>query len=215
MTDSQTTEKYAIADELIIDNLDTLKVIADPLRKRIVSLFDKPKTVKSVAQELSTTPSKLYYHVNLLEEHGLLRVTDTRIVSGIIEKHYQIAAQSFRVKPGLLSPIQDDDENLNTLLTNMLDYTKEEIRASVRAGMIRFGDDAPLHKKLYLTFSDSLITEEQAIEFSQRLQALVHEFAGIDIEEGTPGAQQYVIQFAMFPSYNIPVTDEALDEHQD
>src|SRR5215213_2956379 len=164
---SQATDQTHIADEFIIDSLETLKVIADPLRKRIMEHFDTPKTVKEVAKLLGTTPSKLYYHVNLLEEHGLLRVTDTRIVSGIIEKHYQIAAIRFRVKSDLLSPIQDDDENLNTMLANMLDFTKEEIRASVRAGIVAFGDDAPLHKKLYLTFSDSLITEEQAIEFSR------------------------------------------------
>ena len=83
MNDSQSVEQTR-ADEMVIDNLETLKVLADQLRKRIMEQFDEPSTVKEVARKLGTSPSKLYYHVNLLEEHGLLKVTDTRIVSGII-----------------------------------------------------------------------------------------------------------------------------------
>lgn len=214
MSQQPTTEKYELADEFVIDNLETLKVIADPLRKRILNLFDKPRTVKMIAQELGTTPSKLYYHVNLLEEHGLLRVTDTRIVSGIIEKHYQIAARMFRVTPGLLSPTpENNDEMLNRMLRDMLDTTKEEIRASIRAGVVDLSDDAPLHRKLCMSYVTASLTEEQATVFQKRLLALIDEFRALD-DEDNAGLQEYIIQFVMFPSHHRPVTDEELDNHE-
>ena len=41
-------------------------------------------------------PNRLYYHVNLLEEHGLIRVTDTRLVSGIVERTYGLGGPALR-----------------------------------------------------------------------------------------------------------------------
>src|SRR3954467_12474429 len=91
-----------------ITTLDALKVFSDPLRQQIIeALLDDAKTVKQVAVELDLAPTKLYYHVNLLEEHGLIQVTETRIVSGIIEKHYRAAAREFAIERSLLTPGQN------------------------------------------------------------------------------------------------------------
>ena len=80
----------------MIENLETLKVVADPLRLRILDAFgDKPHTVKQIAKVLEIPPNKLYYHVNMLEEHGLIRVVNTRLVSGIVEKTYRATAYLF------------------------------------------------------------------------------------------------------------------------
>lgn len=191
------------ADELVIDNLETLKVIADQMRKRILEQFDKPSTVKEVAHMLGTSPSKLYYHVNLLEEHGLLVVTDTRIVSGIIEKQYQAAARTFRVKAGLLSPSPEDgNAGLEAMLSHFFDQTKEEARRSVRANVVQLGADAPPHLKLYMSTSLITLSREQAVEFYRRLGELAQEF------EGTDEDQPYLIQMAMFPVDDSSVNDD-------
>ena len=200
MNDHQPLEQTR-ADELIIDNLETLKVIADQLRKRIMEHFDRPSTVKEVARKLGTSPSKLYYHVNLLEEHGLLKVTDTRIVSGIIEKQYQAAARVFRVKAGLLSPTPaDGDVGLTTMLGNVLDQTKADIVASVSAGVIDLKEGGPKHLKLNMSAMTTMLTPEQAEVFYERLAQLFEDVSALDTDENTPGALAYVIQFAMFPA---------------
>src|SRR5919199_432922 len=91
------------ADELTISDLDSLRVIADPLRLRILESLIEPRTVKQVAAELGIFPTKLYYHMQLLERHGLIMVVDTRLVSGILEKRYRAAARCFHVDHALLA----------------------------------------------------------------------------------------------------------------
>ena len=61
------------------------------------------ETVKQIAADLKTPIKKLYYHVNLLEEHGLIRITSTRVVSGIIEKQYRVTAYRLSVERALRS----------------------------------------------------------------------------------------------------------------
>src|SRR5215204_4136406 len=88
--------------EFVLDNLEALKVTADPTRLRLLeSLVEKPLTVKEVAKKLDIASTKLYYHINLLEEHGLIRVVKQRVVSGIIEKQYRTRAYSFNVKQAM------------------------------------------------------------------------------------------------------------------
>ena len=79
-------DDYPLEEEFIIDNVDALKMIADPLRLQIMRSLEKPRTVKDLAAQLDIPATKLYYHVNQLETHKIIRVVDTRIVSGIIEK---------------------------------------------------------------------------------------------------------------------------------
>src|SRR6476659_4447233 len=88
----------------VVKDLETLKVISDTTRIRILEmLVEKACTVKELARVLNLTPTKLYYHINLLEEHGLIRVVGTRIVSGIIEKQYRVLAYSIDIDRALLN----------------------------------------------------------------------------------------------------------------
>src|SRR5664279_480371 len=106
-----------------ITTLDALKVFSDPLRQQIIeALLDGAKTVKQIASELELAPTKLYYHVNLLEEHGLIQVTETRIVSGIIEKHYTAAAHEYYIERSLLTPGQNSgNEGLEIAFDAMIE----------------------------------------------------------------------------------------------
>ena len=74
-------------------DIETLRVLADPLRLRMLEVFGQhgrePLTVKEIARSLGEPLTKLYYHVNLLEQHGLIVVASSRLVSGILEKHYR------------------------------------------------------------------------------------------------------------------------------
>ncbi len=189
-----------VEEAFVIDDLETLKVIADPLRKRIMELLEKPGTVKMVAQRLEMPPSKLYYHVNLLEEHGLLRVTDMRLVSGILEKHYQVAARTINVKSGLLSP-SVGDEGLNMMLAEMLEHTADDIRAAARAGVIEFEADAPKQRKLFMSRLEVTLTEAQALAFQEQLKALIEGLSDAAADDDDPDVREYMVQISMFPRY--------------
>jgi len=50
---------FVQADEFYIEDLDTLKVVADPLRLQIVEIvFDHPHTVKQVGNKLGLPDRK-------------------------------------------------------------------------------------------------------------------------------------------------------------
>ena len=93
--------------ERIISDVETLKAISDPVRLRIletmVTAADEAWTVKRLAKALDTNPTKLYHHINILEEREFIRVAGTRVVSGIIETSYRIAQLSLRLDRALLS----------------------------------------------------------------------------------------------------------------
>ncbi len=92
-------------DVKVIDDLATLRLLSDPLRRALIEkLGEGPTTVKQLARAMDMKPNRLYYHVNLLEDHGLVRVTQTRIVSGIVERTYALVARRFSVSEALALP---------------------------------------------------------------------------------------------------------------
>jgi hypothetical protein len=191
---------------MVITDLETLRVLADPIRFRLVetvsSRSDEPWTVKEIARALGEPPTKLYYHVNLLEAKGLLVVTGSRLVSGIVEKRYQIAAERFEIDRTLLATGGPEaNETLHTILSTVLDSTGDDIRAAVRAGI------AGLHagegrEPVHLSKALERLTPERAAAFRERLRALVEEFDGAAADDATTspdGTRPYGLVMAFYP----------------
>ncbi len=127
-------------DVLVIDRPETLRLLAHPLRLRILELLRvggaKGRTVKELAAALEVPQTRLYHHVNLLEAQGLIRVVATRQVSGITEKRYGVTAYRLSVERALLAPSEAGDDALEVLLSVVLDEVRSEIKRSVAAGLI-------------------------------------------------------------------------------
>ncbi|MFN8511837.1 MAG: helix-turn-helix domain-containing protein [Chloroflexia bacterium] len=69
------------------------------LRLRLLEqLRREPQTVKQLAAALDVAQTKLYYHIKLLEERELIRVVESRVVQGIIEKQYGVTAYRLSVE---------------------------------------------------------------------------------------------------------------------
>lgn len=201
MTDQPTpSDPFEPAHELTITTLETLKVFSDPLRQQVIEAVQAaPRTVKQVATELSLTPTKLYYHVNLLEEHGLIRVTDTRVVSGIIEKHYRATARNFAIQRSLLS-FGSKGDGLRTALDAVIDPIREEIERGVASGVIDTSDNAPVPRKLRLWRAMSQLPADQAEQFYARLEALVTEFDAFRADPDTTPSSGYTLLVAVYPT---------------
>lgn len=189
-----------------IQTLEALKVFSDTLRQQIIEvLLDGPKTVKQIASELDLAPTKLYYHINLLEQHDLIKVTETRIVSGIIEKHYTAAAREFYIERSLLTPGQPTgNEALGVFLNAMIEPIRSELDKSLKQGLIDVSEDAPEQRRFRMWRTMSRLTEDQAIEFYKRLNSLVDEFNtfkdGDSIKDGEIGEQHYGLLIGIYPT---------------
>lgn len=214
MSDQPQPQKdFTPAPEYIITDLETVKVLTDPLRLRILENMHEPTTVKAIAAILDKPATKLYYHVNLMEKHGLIVLVDTRVVSGIIEKHYQVAAHYFRIHHSLLSPQQPEVRGVITdAVSNVMGGVREDLITSVHEGVVvlpdkgETPDDQPQaehvpdpREMLFYSFGFQL-TEEQATQLNQRFRQLIQEFGKMsdeakDSDQPTLPVQGLVVQF--------------------
>lgn len=202
--------QFKPAEDMVVEDLETLKVLADPLRLQILEQMARPQTVKKIASKLNIPPTKLYYHVNLLEKHDLIKLVDMRVKSGIIEKHYQVAAKSFRLKQGLLTPaegLEQMSEGIHITLTGLFENTLQDILQSIRDGVIDTVDEGPEHRGLAVTQLRMAVTEEQAQDFYERFSTLLRDFQaethGDDFDDLT-GKQVYKLLYVIWPSSRIP-----------
>lgn len=189
----------------VIEDLETLRVMADPLRGQIYEiLLNKPANVRQVAEQLGLAPSRLYYHFNMLEKCGLLRVVETRMVSNIQEKLYRSAAYELEIAPGLLDfRTEQGKQSIADLSVNTLDVTRDDLVRSLQARAYLLEQGAvEKPRSIIITRLLASIPDEQADEFHSRLKALLKEFSDAD-KTGQPGApeQQFALTIAFYPSF--------------
>lgn len=188
----------------IIQDRETLKVLADPLRSQITEvLIDTPQTIKQVAGKLGLAVSKLYYHFNLLEKHGLIRIVETRLVSNLVEKSYQAVATNFELAPGLLTTTTDEGKSVvSETIVSLIDTTRDDLLRSLQARYFQLDQGAPEQpRRLIITRLTGRIPEAQVAEFQERLDALLKDFSAADCPPTTPGTFPYAFTVAFYPNF--------------
>ena len=126
-----------VRDIRVVSDPGTLRVLADPLRLRMLELLrEAPMTVTELAERLQVPRTKLYYHIGLLERHALMRVEETRLVNGIAEKRYAPTAFRLSVAKSLLGERGSGRSALDTMLAVMFDEAAAAIQEAVASGLI-------------------------------------------------------------------------------
>ncbi len=209
----------------VIDDLETLRLLTQSLRLRIVEALraaPDPLAVKDLAEILSTSQTKLYYHVKLLEEAGLIRIAATRLVSGITEKRYEAATYRLSVDRALLSPGTSGDEGLDVFLSVILGQVQTEIRRSVAAGLIDLDlaiQDQVGTNQLTIGRKWLWLTPADVSAFGAGLENLWNQFLGSNQEPDAalaalatrqPGAELYELLIGFYPT--VGSADAALPD---
>jgi DNA-binding transcriptional ArsR family regulator len=184
-----------------ITSLETLNIVSDELRAKILeTLSTEPLTVKEVAARLDLDPKKLYYHFRMLEEHGLIRVTSTQIISGIIEKHYQTRAHYFLVDASLLAfGEQTPGRNVDIGLSYVFDKAKEAIRQGLASGVVEAARNAPITRRLLARRESLFLTSAQVQYFYTQLEALAKEMEMSQAEGTESDCQWYDMVISLYP----------------
>src|SRR6476660_6551758 len=194
-------EPFQPVAERVISDVETLKAISDPVRLRIrdtmVTAADEAWTVKRLAKALGTNTTKLYHHINILEERDLIRVAGTRVVSGIIETSYRISALSIRLDRSLLSGAGPEvRSSVHDVLAVVFDSVRDEIEKGLASGMIKSADD-PLSELLVRGLT--MLAPDRAAELRRRLRELLEEFDTDDPSRVEPGAVPFGYLLAIYP----------------
>ncbi len=171
-------------DSYTLSDLDQVKVLADPLRVRLLESFCTERTTKQVAEMLGEKSTKLYHHVEALEKVGLIRLTRTRQNRGTLEKYYLSVARSFRVDSSLFPTADQSPEGdaLLTMLSTMIDNVSGELSHIIRAGQGQQG----IEEQGLMTYCELQAPEAEVRKLLRRLERLVASL----VKESTPEAAQ-------------------------
>lgn len=182
------------ADQLDLDDLDLLAELTHPTRSRIIRSLKQPRTVAEVADQLDMPVTRLYHHVNRLDDLGFIRVVATRRVAAVTERRYQVAAKSFSVADELFASA--DTAELAAALGALFDVAKLRFQREVEHGDSLRSVDRDEHSMLSLGAAH--FSPARRDEFLGRLRSLMDEFES-DVSDDDPEAIQMSVFIAAFP----------------
>lgn len=130
---------FQAVDVFWIDDEETFGLLADPTRLEILELTMVPRSVTEIAEAMGVPRTRLYHHVKLMEEAGMIAIAETRQTGALTEKVYQAAARSYQPSKTFLrnaAPRQRAD----ALISSILNATRADFVRAVDDGIVRMGD---------------------------------------------------------------------------
>jgi len=191
----------------IVHDVETLKALADPARLAILELlmgdYARTWTAKELAGAITMPPKKIYYHLGLLEQQGLLEVRTTQVVNGIIEKHYGAGQESITFQRGgpsagaavAVGEQAESPEQMSRLVTTLFDEVQAHILTGLDSGAAVMSRDAPDDKRVVVSYTTAGMEPRQAGEFRDALLAVIERFRAAS----TPGAPAFELLAAIHP----------------
>ena len=201
-------EEFKPTPILFVEDLETLKVLADPFRNQILEvLASAPLTVNQIAEKLGLPASKLYYHVNLLEAHGLIQVVDTTVKANLIEKRYWITAYKCKLADDLCSfATPEGQESVTTSMVAPVETTREDIVRSLQARAYALEHGAEAHPRDVLVQRELCdISDDQSAVLIAQLKEIMDEFKACAGQSGGQDVQTHALTIAFYPSFYYSV----------
>jgi DNA-binding transcriptional ArsR family regulator len=188
---------------LVINDLETLRVISDPLRLKIFRAAGEFTqrgelcSVKQISGQVGIPPAKLYYHIRLLETAGLLDAAETRLVSGIQEKLYRVPALRIYLAAELLSG-EIKQDTLYPMFAGMINEVMGEVQQALSAPESGQQGSGLSFSRLTLRLPRNRIAD-----LTQKLEEFARE-----LEQGESSSADDAAEFTFFYTlYPQPGTD--------
>ena len=175
---------YDLDDRIELTTAEQVRAISDPLRTTILGLLhERAATVTELAGAVKRPKSTVAHHVNVLARAGLLRVVRTRRVRAIDERYYGRTARMFYVGLGRRAdgvPLPPD--------FNDFEVAAKESVAAYDAGQLR------------AFIRHARIADEQAAEFWDRIEQVIHDFDRLP----RSGDTAYGFAVGLYPMLDYP-----------
>jgi DNA-binding transcriptional ArsR family regulator len=156
-----------------LTDLAQMKVLADPLRVRILELFGEERTTKQVAEILGQPPTRLYHHVAALERVGLVRLARTQQRRGAMAKYYLAVARTFSADSRLFSSAKT--RQLRQVGQGVATQILENTGADLDLLLERAAEEGPatLEQEVSLTYLEVRASTRELKSIRARLARLV------------------------------------------
>ena len=191
-TDALPGLEFQPAEIRVIDRIDELRAIANPLRISMLDLLiAEPRTVKEIGKALGISSTKLYYHVGEMERAGLVRLVHTELQSGILAKYYRATARYYYLSPSLLQTSGSRDAAGSEFLAAHIESGARDLRRAIGSGGI---------DELYDTFMVSRRVMRMSAERAAKFRAALEEIDREVGDAGDPGEPlRMELLLALFP----------------
>ncbi|HVG60686.1 MAG TPA: helix-turn-helix domain-containing protein [Hyalangium sp.] len=186
---------------LLLRDVRQVKVLAHPLRMRIIeALRSRASSPKQVAEVLGTKPTRLYHHFATLEQAKLIELAGTRQRRGVVERLYRPMAQMFVVDRALFEGSQGRQRGAGVVsaASAMFAVTLEELRSGIEAGTMPLED----RQRAELASFRLTVAPGSLPRLMRRLRALITEARAEEVNEG---GEPVRLTVALFP-VGAPVT---------
>lgn len=186
------------AEEFVLDDPGKIAVLTKPVRGRMLTLIHRqPRSVKELAEAMEVPVTRLYYHLNLLVEAGLVRVVATRKAGAQTESAYGVTARSFRLDPALMEA--DDLEGVVAGVTSLLDYAKAELSEAIRSRRLKMGDASD--RRTLLALAPVRLTKDAQRTFVAAMEAFLDEHLA-----AADDGEEVLVLAAVFPGVGSGAT---------
>lgn len=181
-----------IPERAFITSRQQVDALAGRMRMRVLKAAAVPRSVREMAEALGVPTTRLYYHVNKLEEAGFLDVVETRKSGARVEKIYRVAAKSFGAGPELAKNVENIEDAAAALAGLVLDVSRVEAEAAL---VFKFGG-GEVEMDLARTQGD--LTLDQVKEIQSRMEAILKEVVAEDSQ--SPDARTYSFTYLLVPT---------------
>jgi biotin operon repressor len=171
------------AEVFPIDDLETLQLIMTEPRIELIELLRNPSSVAQLAESLEVPRTRLYHHINALEEVGAIVVVDERRAGALNEKIYQVAARSFQPSEKFLQSATPKEQAI-AILDSLFSITRTDFVRAVERNQISLSETEKSRSKTIARHMLTL-TPQRRSELVGRLQSLLLEFADDDESDET------------------------------
>lgn len=156
-------ERFEPVPFMTVSEPRQLKAFTDPLRLRVLTiLMQGPATNQQIADLLDEPHAKVLHHVRTLLDAEMIRLVETRVSGGNVEKYYRAVARLFGMRPVA------GEEIVNVVGTEF-----QVIQQEVTASFLAWPE-----QKLQWESRRVRLPQERVDEFHRRLIELVGEFWG-------------------------------------
>jgi hypothetical protein len=172
----------------------------EPIKSRILAALAEPGSAATVATRIGIPRQKLNYHLRLLEQHGLVRMSEARLWGGLTERVMVASAASYLVSPAALGPVASDPtRSPDRLSASYLIALAARIVREV-SGLVRAARDA--HKRLATLSIDTEVRFKSAADravFTKELTEAVMSLVSRHHDSTTPGGRAHRLVIVAHP----------------
>ncbi len=168
--------------ELIITKDEEVRIVFDPLRKRIMFVYLKekrPLTAKQVSTILNVAPSKINYHIKKLIDFGALKLNNTETINGIIAKYYVCPYDTIMFKGGELS--NEVYLSQSTLLEEIYDRVSNEFKQDLHTHLNMVANsEGNIQRQIASQRHIMYMSADEQQEFIDTVESYIKKYTEVD-----------------------------------